>query len=55
MITYAIWNNKGGTGKTTLTFQTVCRYAQKHPESRILVIDMCPQANLSEVMLGGVV
>ena len=53
MITYAIWNNKGGTGKTSLTFQVVCRYAEKNPKSRILVIDMCPQANLSELMLGG--
>ena len=50
---YAIWNNKGGTGKTSLTFQVVCRYAQKHLKARILVIDMCPQANLSELMLGG--
>ncbi|WP_298626407.1 ParA family protein [uncultured Zoogloea sp.] len=50
---YAVWNNKGGTGKTSLTFQVVCRYAQKHPNARILVIDMCPQANLSELMLGG--
>ncbi|MFZ3087942.1 MAG: ParA family protein [Methylotenera sp.] len=53
MITYAVWNNKGGTGKTSLTFQTVCRYAELHPTSRILVIDMCPQANLSELLLGG--
>lgn len=53
MKTYAIWNNKGGTGKTSLTFQVVCRYAEKNPTSRILVIDMCPQANLSELMLGG--
>lgn len=53
MLTYAIWNNKGGTGKTSLTFQAVCRYAQKHPESRVLTVDMCPQANLSELMLGG--
>ncbi len=53
MLTYAIWNNKGGTGKTSLTFQVVCRYAQKHPKARILAIDMCPQANLSELMLGG--
>lgn len=53
MITYVIWNNKGGTGKTSLTFQTVCRYAEIHPKSRILVIDMCPQANLSELFLGG--
>jgi cellulose biosynthesis protein BcsQ len=53
MITYAVWNNKGGTGKTSLTFQTVCHYAKAHPDARILVIDVCPQANLSELFLGG--
>lgn len=53
METYAIWNNKGGTGKTSLTFQVVCRYAELNPKARILVVDMCPQANLSELMLGG--
>ena len=53
MLTYAVWNNKGGTGKTSLTFQSVCRYSEKYPEARVLVIDLCPQANLSELMLGG--
>lgn len=53
MLTYAVWNNKGGTGKTSLTFQSVCMYAQKYPEARILVVDACPQANLSELFLGG--
>jgi cellulose biosynthesis protein BcsQ len=53
MQTYAIWNNKGGTGKTSLTFQVACRYAEKNPKARILAVDMCPQANLSELMLGG--
>ncbi|MFZ6690117.1 ParA family protein [Undibacterium sp. SXout11W] len=53
MLTYAIWNNKGGTGKTSLTFQAVCRYAQNNPNKRILTIDMCPQANMSELLLGG--
>lgn len=53
MLTYAIWNNKGGTGKTSLTFQAVCRYAEKRPDKRVLVVDLCPQANLSELMLGG--
>jgi cellulose biosynthesis protein BcsQ len=53
MITYTIWNNKGGTGKTSLTFQAVCRYAEKNSQLRILAVDMCPQANLSELMLGG--
>jgi cellulose biosynthesis protein BcsQ len=50
---YAFWNNKGGTGKTSLAFQTICRYAEIHLDQRILAIDLCPQANLSELMLGG--
>lgn len=53
MLTYAVWNNKGGTGKTSLTFQMVCRYAELNPKKRILLVDMCPQANLSELALGG--
>jgi len=50
---YAFWNNKGGTGKTSLAFQSIARYAELHPTKRILTIDLCPQANLSELMLGG--
>ena len=53
MKTFGFWNNKGGTGKTSLVFQTVCRYAEQHPQQKILVIDACPQANLSELLLGG--
>ncbi|AKN93832.1 ATPase [Xanthomonas oryzae pv. oryzicola] len=52
-IKYAYWNNKGGTGKTSLCFQSIVCYAEKHPGKRILAVDMCPQANLSELMLGG--
>lgn len=47
------WNNKGGTGKTTLAFQVICEYARANKSKKILVIDVCPQANLSELMLGG--
>jgi len=50
---YGFWNNKGGTGKTSLCFQSVCFYAKEHPDERVLVIDVCPQANLSELLLGG--
>lgn len=53
MVSYAFWNNKGGTGKTSLVFQTVCRYAEQYPEKRMLAIDLCPQANLSELFFGG--
>lgn len=47
------WNNKGGTGKTSLTFQAVCAFASQNPKANILVVDVCPQANLSELFLGG--
>lgn len=50
---YAFWNNKGGTGKTSLSFQTITMYAQKHKKEKVLAIDLCPQANLSELFLGG--
>jgi cellulose biosynthesis protein BcsQ len=53
MLTYAFWNNKGGTGKTSLAFQSLCRFAERHPTKRILAVDVCPQANLSELLLGG--
>lgn len=55
MQSYAFWNNKGGTGKTSLAFQAITRYAELHPDQRILVVDACPQANLSELLLGGLV
>ena len=47
------WNNKGGTGKTSLAFQSVCAFAAKNPNDKILIVDVCPQANLSELLLGG--
>lgn len=52
-VKYAFWNNKGGTGKTSLAFQAITLYAERHPEKRILAVDVCPQANLSELLLGG--
>src|SRR6266545_288672 len=47
------WNNKGGTGKTSLAFQGICAFAEQHTGQRVLVLDVCPQANLSELLLGG--
>src|SRR5207249_2312932 len=34
-------------------FQVICRYAEKNPKKRVLAVDACPQANLSELFLGG--
>ena len=54
MACYAIWNNKGGVGKSYLTFQLACEYARTHPDKKVLVIDLCPQADSSSVLLGGI-
>ncbi len=53
--TYALWNNKGGVGKSYLTFQLACEYARLHPDKKVLVVDLCPQANSSGMLLGGIV
>jgi chromosome partitioning protein len=49
---YAMWNNKGGVGKTFLSFvlATEIAHDRKVP---VILVDMCPQANLSEIVLGG--
>ena len=48
---YVIWNNKGGVGKTTLTFHMATQYARRNPTETVLVIDLCPQANVSMALL----
>jgi cellulose biosynthesis protein BcsQ len=50
---YFFYNNKGGVGKTTLCANAAALYAEMHPERSVLVIDMCPQANISQFLLGG--
>ncbi len=55
MTIYAIWNNKGGVGKSYLTFQLASEYARQNPDKKVLVVDLCPQANSSSMLLGGMV
>ena len=50
---YAFYNNKGGVGKTTLCSNAATLYAENNPNTQVLVIDMCPQANISQFLLGG--
>lgn len=50
---YSFYNNKGGVGKTTLCQNAAALYAETHPETHVLIIDMCPQANVSQFLLGG--
>lgn len=55
MSVYAVWNNKGGVGKSYLTFQVAAEYAKTHPDEPVLVVDLCPQANSSSMLLGGII
>lgn len=50
---YAVWNNKGGVGKSFLSFVLGTEVAQRQPNHHVILVDMCPQANLSEIVLGG--
>lgn len=50
---YSFYNNKGGVGKTTLCSNVSSLYAKNNPQTQVLVIDMCPQANVSQFLLGG--
>lgn len=54
----SVWINKGGTGKTTLTFQLSAAYADKHQKNirdikyaHVVVIDLCPRADVSDILL----
>jgi chromosome partitioning protein len=49
---YAVWNNKGGVGKSFLSFILSTEIAQRS-NVPVILVDMCPQANLSEIVLGG--
>ena len=50
---YVIWNNKGGVGKSTITFHIASMYAEKNQDRNVVLIDMCPQANSSMMLMGG--
>ena len=50
---YLVWNNKGGVGKTFLSYMLSVEYALSHPDEDVVVIDACPQTNVSEIILGG--
>ena len=51
MTAYAFWNNKGGVGKSFLSFVAATEYARTYPNTDVYVIDLCPQANVSEMLL----
>ncbi|MED4413905.1 ParA family protein [Schinkia azotoformans] len=50
---YSFYNNKGGVGKTTLSQNAVSLYAKNNPTTQVLVLDLCPQSNISQFLLGG--
>ncbi|HEU4964508.1 MAG TPA: ParA family protein [Bacilli bacterium] len=50
---YVLWNNKGGVGKSTLSFHLGSLYAETHPNEKVIILDLCPQANSTMMYLGG--
>lgn len=53
MTSYVVWANKGGIGKSTLTFQLACEAAHQNPNKQVWVIDLSPQCDVSRMILGG--
>lgn len=53
MTAYAFWNNKGGVGKSFLCFVAASEYAHQNSGTDVYVLDLCPQGNVSEILLGG--
>jgi cellulose biosynthesis protein BcsQ len=51
---FVLWNNKGGVGKTTLSFNIVCEYARQFEDTEVIAVDLCPQTHLSYCLLGSV-
>jgi len=53
MSSYVIWANKGGIGKSTMSFQLAAATARANPKKKVIVIDLSPQCDVSRMMLGG--
>lgn len=51
MITIAMFNNKGGVGKTTLT-NNIASFIAENYQKRVLVIDCDPQCNSTQLLMG---
>lgn len=51
MIKIAMFNNKGGVGKTTLTCNLASHFAKKFKQ-RVLVVDCDPQCNATQLIMG---
>lgn len=47
----SVINMKGGVGKTTIT-ALLARHAAQHLKHRVLAVDLDPQANLSQALMG---
>ncbi len=53
MSSYVVWANKGGIGKSTMTFQLACAAAHANPNKEVIIIDLSPQCDVSRMVLGG--
>ncbi len=49
---YVIWNNKGGIGKSTIVSHIASIYAESNLDRDVIIIDLCPQAHSSLMLMG---
>jgi len=50
---FSFCNNKGGVGKTFMSFQTACEAARARPDKSVLVVDFSLYADITALLLGG--
>jgi len=48
---YGFWTPKGGVGKSTLCYLISSLYAKINRDINVVIIDCCPQANITEAFL----
>jgi len=53
MSSYVLWANKGGIGKSTLSFQLASKFARLNPDRPVVIVDLSPQCDVSRMVLGG--
>lgn len=50
---FVFYNNKGGVGKTSITFNFATELACRLPKHKVIMLDLDGQCNLSALALGG--
>lgn len=50
-----VWSCEGGVGKSTITYNMATQYAKNNANRDVIVVDMCSQATVSRMLIGGAI